>query len=52
MSYHFDKPKHMKRETYYAKQHEIIRLEEAYLGAVMVQIERLRKTVGITAMTR
>ena len=47
MSYHFDKPKHMKRETYYAKQHKIIRLEEAYLGAVMEQIERLRKTAGL-----
>jgi hypothetical protein len=37
----------MKREVFYAKQNEIIKIEQLYFGAVMVQIERLRIMAGI-----
>jgi hypothetical protein len=39
----FDRPKYMKWEVFYAKQHEIIKLEQSYLGFVSQQIERLSR---------
>ena len=48
MSYHFDKPKHMKREAFNVKRYEIINLEQAYLGFVSIQLERLQKMVGFS----
>lgn len=42
----FDRPKSMKCETFYAKQKEIIKLEQSYLGFVSIQLERLQKMVG------
>ncbi len=43
----FDRPKYMKRQAFYAKQMEIINLEQAYLGFVSLQLERLQRMVGI-----
>jgi hypothetical protein len=37
----------MKRKAFYAKQMEIINLEQAYLGFVSIQLERLQRMVGI-----
>jgi len=42
----FDKPKYMKREAFNVKRYEIINLEQAYLGFVSVQLERLQRMVG------
>jgi len=42
----FDKPKYMKREVFNIKRYEIINLEQAYLGFVSVQLERLQRMVG------
>lgn len=43
----FDRPKHMKREVFNIKRYEIINLEQAYLGFVSLQLERLQRVVGI-----
>ena len=43
----FDRPKHMKREVFNIKRYEIINLEQAYLGFVSLQLERLQRMVGI-----
>jgi len=43
----FDKPKHMKREVFNIKRYEIINLEQAYLGFVSLQIEKIQRAVGI-----
>lgn len=44
---HLDKPKYMKRKTFYSKLNKIVNLERAYIGIVSVQIDRLRKMTGI-----
>ena len=43
----FDKPKYMKREAFNVKRYEIINLEQAYLGFVSLQLERLQKSFGV-----
>lgn len=46
MTRQFERPKHMKREVFYAKKYEIIKLEQVYCGAVQVKIERMRRMVS------
>jgi hypothetical protein len=42
----FDRPKHMKRQVFYAKQMEIIKIEKLYLGFVSLQVERLSRMIS------
>jgi hypothetical protein len=46
LCYHFDKEPYKKRMVYYSKLNKLINLEQAYLGLVSLQIERMRKMAG------
>ncbi len=43
----FDKPKHMKRQVFFAKQNEILKLEQSYIGLVTIELEKLQKAIDV-----
>jgi len=43
LCFHFDREPYKRRVVYYSKLNKLINLEQAYLGAVSAQIERMRK---------
>jgi hypothetical protein len=46
LCFHFDREPYKKRMVYYSKLNKLISLEQAYLGAVSLKIERMRKMAG------
>jgi hypothetical protein len=42
----FDKPKYMKWQVFQAKQQDILKLEQSYLGFVSLEVERLTRLIG------